>query len=822
MHLVLQRSRSRLAMLTGAGFFLGSISAGNVCAVVSQAEYDAAILAARNGQAAQTIETLRGWLAADSQNKRIVFDLAALLNGAGDYKGALQFAEPILQHESPLYAVKAIAHAARMAGRWEQAEAAYRMLIVRVPEDAEAHAGMVYVFLAKERTQEALDYALAHLPPLGRVRRTDVPLMVALAETYEQRKDWLLAAAAFQEVLRFEPHFRFAQRGRVFALGKAGVAYLAKRLADAHPDAFSEDEKFRLTHDTIANTIRFGEAHSAFDDKVSGFATTDVALAENAQLTQRFGERHVALFDRLVALRDRARNEDAVKLYESLRDAKIEMPVFARIAAADAYLALRRPQSARDLYVAALREAKALGTSEMLNAQVALIYAYVEAEQHDEAVDLSDALVRNISRPIYAGIRGMDAPNPDYARAKLMRAQVDLYSDRLARCEEQLRDILSRAPFNSEARAVWASLQASREHPRQALDEFMRLLVDDPKSFDAALGRAEVLLSLSEFAKAKAALPALKAEYPHRGGVGELERRLDIHDSAYFRVDVATGVGTQALGADSQVDAVLYSAPLDKSLGERYRVFGHAAYIKGSVAGVSESRTRVGAGADFRGRDFSAEAEVTRNVGTNSAGGVALAMTWELSDRWRTRVALDTNTMDVPLAAVRDGVRGTSLKLALTWTLNESRQAGFEATGMRYSDGNDRNAMRVWWLERWISGPRFKMETLLSFAASTNSLGGRSYFNPERDNELALTVRGEWLTWRRYLRNFKQRASLTMGQYRQAGFGTGMVGDLHYEHEWSRDEVLGVQYGIGRSFHPYDGNREYRSYVYLNVFGRIK
>jgi biofilm PGA synthesis protein PgaA len=185
-------------------------------------------------------------------------------------------------------------------------------------------------------------------------------------------------------------------------------------------------------------------------------------------------------------------------------------------------------------------------------------------------------------------------------------------------------------------------------------------------------------------------------------------------------------------------------------------------------------------------------------------------------------VAFDTNVIDLPAAAMRDGIRARSLTLGSTWSMSESRQISGVLSRMEFSDGNDRNAIDLSWKERWYANVKYKLDTIMSYATSGNNLGGRDYFNPSRDRELSLSMKNEWLTWRRYQRSFKQRAIVTAGQYWQDGFATGTLADMHLEQEWSRDDVLGVQYGIGRSFHPYDGNRDYRSYFYLTVFGRIQ
>lgn len=798
------------------------VGVGVAFGAIPQADYDALILAARNGQTAPAIEQLRQWHAAYPADKRVVHDLATILDRAGQYAAALQFQPQILSADAPAYAIKAIAHAARSAGRAADAETAYQLLISKTPKDGEAHAGLVYAWMAQDRLQEAQAYAVGKLPqsPVA-YSRSDVALLVALAELQERRGEWLAAASVFQEVSRLEPDFRFALRGRVFALGRAGLPFLARRLADRHADAFSAEENARLTQDVVAHMVRYGQAQAAADTGARRFASADAALAANAALAGDFRANPAAHLDRLVALSQRTRMQEAVDLFEAMHAQQIAMPSYARFAAADAYMYLQRPQDARELYLDGLRQLEAIDSMETLAAQIALVYAYNEAEQHDEAEKRAQQLLTVTQKKMHAGLRGLEAPNPEYTRVYLLNAVLSLYNDRLAQAETRLGQLRAMAPFNADIRMAWASLQAAREHPRAAFDEYTLLLVDQPASRDAAVGRAEILLSMDELAAAKAALPGLVAESPENTGVRRLARRLENYERPYFRAAATVGRGAAALGAESIYETALYSAPLSASLGERFRIFSHAARANGANQENGESRTRMAVGVDYREQDFTAEAAVTRSTGALGVVGAALKLSRSLSDTWRAGVEVDTNVVDLPAAAMREGVQGKSLKLGLTWILNESRQAGGDSQRLRYSDGNVRDSVALWWKERWIAGPAFKFDTALSLATTDNSPGARAYFNPDRDAELSLQLVGEWLSWRHYQRWLKQRVVLGLGHYWQSSYGSGRTANLRYEHEWSRDDTLGLQYGIGRSFQPYDGIRGYRSYLYVSLFGRF-
>lgn len=807
----------------GHGFLCGLLVWSNLYAAVPSADYDAVIIAARNGQTAAAILKLQAWHDAYPDDKRIVYDLAAVFQMAGQPENGLTYFKQILQPDAPAYAIKAIAQSARLAGRPQDSEAAYRLLVSKTPNDAEAHAGLAYAWIAQDRIQVAFDYVEARLPKWpNKAVRSDVPLLVVLAELHEKRNNWLQAATAYQEILRVEPGFRYALRGRASALNAASLPLLAKRLVDDHPEAFSAEEAQRFTHDAAARAIGFGEAQLAVDESPSRFTATDLALQENSAVLQQFGPLSKTRFDRLVALHNRVKMHEVLELYESLRAANIVLPAYAKFMVADAYLFLQQPESARDLYLEGLKEVSTARPAETLNWQISLMYAYGEAEQYEEANALADRLLGDTPKTTNKGTPGIEAASPDYARVQLLRASQYMYGDRLAEAEKRLAEMRAAAPHNFDVRSAWASLQNAREHPRAALEELAMLQIDEPQSAANDAARGETLLALNREAEARAVLLSLQEAQPENRSVQKFAQRLAIHDMPILRVDSTVGHGQSAAGAESLLDASIYSAPLVTSLGDSYRVFSRLTRADGHADGESASRTKLGVGLDFREGDVTAEAELSRSLDAEHKTGAAVALGVDLSDHWSGRAALDTNLIDLPAAAMRAGVTAEAMKANLTWSLDESRKAGGELSRIKFSDGNVREAMRFWWLERWISDPVFKLDTVLGWASSTNSLGGRDYFNPTRDQDLSLDTKGEWLTWRRYQRSFKQRMAVSVGQYWQEGFGRGTAAALYYEHEWSWDDMKGLRYGLGHAFHPYDGVRDSRNYAYFGFYGRFK
>ncbi|WP_165795086.1 poly-beta-1,6 N-acetyl-D-glucosamine export porin PgaA [Solimicrobium silvestre] len=810
-------------------------------AAVPQKDVDALILSTKGNlsaeQLAPAIEQLRAWHLDDPQNSHLVYDLAVLLDRAGDYPAASAFAPQIIKNDAQVYALSAIAHATLKSGHFQEAEAAYQLLIAKTPDDINAHVGLVYAWMGQKRIQDALDYAQRILPSREEDYSVEqAPMLVALAELFEQRNDWVLAASSYQKVLQLTPDFRYAKRQLVFALSLAGIPYLANFYAKRDLSIFTKEEQYQLEHADIALTIHFGEAQLSSDSARSRVNTTDIALNENAELIRQPEQLTKSKFDRIVALDDRGYMEEAVLIYQELMAAKIAIPLYVKFAVADAYAYLEQPDKARDLYLEELAELGAADFGTLQKIQIPLIYAYCDTGQYREAESLAEQIVSNQAKLAEHNKTGASTKSEDYLRALEVAVYVQKSEDHLNLAEERLTTLHAQAPFNNDIRTSWASLLLARDHPHAALDEYSMMVLDVPSSLDANIGRGEILLSQNELSQAKNILPPLIDNYPENKVVLHYSRQLESYSQPFYRIETTIGRGAAQGGADSVASAIIYSAPFnlepnpesnefatDSWSSNRFRLFTQLSYAEGeTVNNVNASRSRLSAGMDYRASDITAEASVNHTVNDNRNNGIALAMSLTISDNWHTRAAVDTNIIDLPAAALNLGVTAKQETLEIDWSKNESRKAGGELSSTQFSDSNVRDFAHLWWQERWISEPVFKLDTVLGVSASTNSQMNLAYFNPPHDKELDLDIKGDWLTWRHYQRSFKQRFDFSVGQYSQSGFGSGATAGLRYEHEWAFENELAFTYGLGRNFHPYDGEREYRNYIYLNLSGRIK
>jgi biofilm PGA synthesis protein PgaA len=185
---------------------------------------------------------------------------------------------------------------------------------------------------------------------------------------------------------------------------------------------------------------------------------------------------------------------------------------------------------------------------------------------------------------------------------------------------------------------------------------------------------------------------------------------------------------------------------------------------------------------------------------------------WRIDDHWSLELLGSSVSNKVPMQAWLANVRANEASATGRYAVHESRSFAVGVTRLGFSDGNDRTSYWGSWFERWVSEPRWRLESTASLGASRNSLDAAAYFNPESDLSATVEVAGEWLTWRRYERSFRQRLGASFGRYQQQGFGDGAFYGITYEHIWEFDRRLNLRYGIGRLLRPYDGERSGRTF----------
>jgi biofilm PGA synthesis protein PgaA len=758
--------------------------------------------------AAKRLQRLKEQTDRNPGKKTFVYDYAQALEEAGRDAELLALRPRVDLASAPASVLARLGRAANNLKQFALAVEIFQAALKRAPERADVITGLSHALIDAGRPAEAQQL----LEGKQHLLEKQIPLLDAHAEALRAQREHAQALLDYERILVLDPANRNAKRNRIFTVAQLGAPHRALELADQSPGLLTEEELAGLRSDRSAIAGRWGAA--ADPDSADRFASTDAALAENEKLLSPAtgAARRRLEFDRVVLLRNRYRMQEAVQLHDELARTDSTIPAYVQLAAADAWLYLEQPEKARDLYQAALAQGDRTAA-----AKYGLFYAYNDAEQHNPAIGQIDRVVAETPQKIRAYSPLTIADNPDYASAVSTASAARGYQDRLADAQVRLEGFRDQAPWNMEGREKLAGLYGARGWPRKAEQEYQWILAAEPRNRSARTGHADTLRELRDWRPAEGEALALEEEYPEDKQVQRVARLWRIHEMRELRVEAGTGSSSGSGGPlgsrEHQIESWLFSAPIKYD----WRAFLHQYDAKAAFPNGDGHRRRIGAGAEYRVRDWRASAEVSAGYDDDTDVGLSVEGDWWMDDRWNFEAAAETSTNDIPLQGRPSGVRGKSLRAGATYRVSESRRFAAGVQTIDFNDGNRRDILNASAFQRLITGPVFKLDGVLGLYTSKNSLENAAYFNPGRDSGLDLTLIGEQRLWRRYDRSFVHRLYLTAGTYRQRDFGSGEVSGLRYEHEWSLDDRLTVLYGAQRTLHPYDGQREYMNYYNLAV-----
>ncbi len=782
--------------------------------------YAQALEHARAGRLDAALPALAALVAAHPGEARFRYDYAVVLGWAGRDADALAQGAHIDRERAPAYVLEGLAKSARNLGQPALAIELLEVAVRRFPAHAESRIGLALA-TAESGAPDAAARALDALPA---DRQDDPAVLAARAYLAERRGDFFAALALYERVLARDPANRAAQRGRIFAAARIGDASRALELAERDPALLGPDELAALRADRTAARIRWGAIAAAQGSGPARFAALDAALAESDALAERWRAHGGALdrverqrlFDRLVGMRDAYRMSETIALYEQLAASGVAVPSYARNAVAGAYLYLERPEEARDLYAGVLAEDPA-----HFAANLGLFYALVETEDHDGAAQRIARLVAITPPRRGAWSPLTERPNPDYQTARAAQSMAPAYADRLADAEAATDALVAAAPFSMPLRMNSAAVAGLRGWPRRADEGLRWVLAAEPDNGVADAERVAPLLEMHEFREAERAVAHGRAVAAEDKRVLAAGDRWRVHNLRELYVDAGFGrsSGDAPTGTrDYAIDAWLFSTPL----GYDWRAFAHGYFSAAQFPEGWFDWQRLGAGIEYRTRDLRLTAEANAGVGDGGTKpGVAVAGTWWADDHLSLSAGAQSESNAIPLQARAAGVDGWSASGGARYRVSESRALGGTLEVLDFSDGNLRTVLGATWFERLVTGPRLKLDLTAGLYASANTRDDAPYFNPSRDLTPTAVLAGDWLTWRRYLRSFRQRLSVTLGGYWQDGFGTGGIWGAQYEHVWELDRRLYLRYGVGTLSRPYDGVRERRDYALVTLDWRF-
>ncbi len=769
----------------------------SLCAADSpDAEREAAVALARDGELEFAVGMLDALLRDHPDDRQIRGDLAVVLEWAGQDRRAVEVADPLDPAGTPEYVNRSVALALESLGNPGRGFEHLR---------AAAHGTAASRLLKARLRAEAgqASEAITDLEALLEVHPS-AEAWALLSRIHRRGGDYASALKAAEQARFMEPEDRAARRETVLATAGLEGSEAALELLEADPDALDADETFALRGDLAVHWIRRADAIEAVPLRQ---ATTDRALDELGRLLDDLPAGHPAVErtrrDRVVALRQRERMEEAIEAYRTLLDEHGQAPVWVTEAAADAHLYLREPEEAADLYQQILER-----EPDRYNTRLALFYALIEAEEFSPALETIDRLADDhADEP-----RGVDAAR----QAAMARA----WANRLDEAQSRLEALARHHPENLHITRDLATVYRWRGWPHRALATLEPVVETAGDAVAPRLAQASVLADLQRFRQAGALIEELKDEHPENRHVQRQHE--EWRDRTRWQVSMSGEYGdSDGFREFGSRDRRLQARVAAPWIGASFQPWAVARYSDARFPEGETEYDRVGAGLSWRDRRRHAQVEVHRNRTGSAETGVTAGLDWHVGDHWSLATRYESFTEDVPLRARNQGIDGWKAEAAARWQAHESLGLRGGVSRLGISDGNVRWTGLLG-LEHYLQRRAHHLTRgSLDLYGSRASQTGGPYFNPRRDASAGYTLEHDWVSWRRYTRSLTQRFVAGAGAYWQEGFATHAIGDLRYEHRWSLGRDWQLHYGVGVSSRVYDGDREQRVYGRFALEGRF-
>ncbi len=779
--------------------------------------YRRAINQAHNADYSSALTTLKYLSNKHPKPNRYFYDYISILGWSGKNQLIVKHTDSISLQQAPKYVLNTLAIAHRQQLNFIVAERIYRVMGKRFPTFIDGKIGLGLVLTDQRK------FISAHLLLLSLQKNhpNNLSLLKALIYFHESQENYVAALRVYQHILNIYPKDKEALRGKILVLNRMGAAHLANSLIDNPKDLNNEDIA-RIKTSMSAHQIRWsGIPQENEKNRFNEIERTITGLERNIEdFKSQFGDTSSytlnAQFDLLVALRERYRMKDTLKLYDQLLHSDIEIPTYALIAVCDAYLYLERADEAESCYLSAKENI----SEENINLDLALFYAYVE----NEKMDIAQSWIKQVARrqPLYIkgkGEKPFKRPNPKKVYAETTSILSIAYTDNLKSAERKIKALHQLAPYNPEIRKELANIYYWRGWPRKAQEEYDIGLNQEPKHRGLLIGNARNQFALKHYNQAEDSISTLHKSFPEDKGITKLNKLWGIHNMREFKTDISTSNSSGGVNGSRGVDisSYLYSRPLNKN----YRTFIHHRHSQAKFVEGDGLLNLAGIGLEYKAPDIILMTEIHHNHYDDDRIGINFSGTYEIDDHMSSSISLESLSKQTPLRALNQGIYAKSISWGGQYRWHESRSAGFNLNYLIFSEDNERKSINGYWLERWYNQYDYKFSTRIDLYSSRNSKSNTIYFNPENDFAGVISFENEWLSWREYEDSFHQRIILSSGFYNQNNYKSGDTWGLQYEHRWSTNYRQELIYGIKRSSNLYDGNDELSWSYYLSLNWRF-
>lgn len=636
---------------------------------------------------------------------------------------------------------------------------------------------------------------------------------MAQAQRERELRRGIQALAHYDRLLAANPGDAEAYRLRALTLAELGASKRALELYRAHPDWFQAGEGTRLRADYIARQIVWGllqpESETTRLDEMRHARTELLALLATVPPDSAVGQR--LRNDDIIALNALTRHDEVIAVWRQANAQGRELPLYTQVPIADSLLARRHPEAAAQVLEGVLAQ-----TPNHHEAQILLVYAYLESERFDAAYGVLERM--RDTQPTWLRQPGAKQDYANWRRydADTIRSLVDAFAHALQTAQGEGEALVGVGAMDDNLQSSLGSIYGWRGWGERALERQRIARTLAPANPRARVGEVNALLDLDRTGEARPLNAELQWLYPDNIHARRTEERWQrrqgwqlLAESAWGKSDsLGDSPVTSPLGSRDATHLLRVESPL---LDDRWRLTAHYGQRYGDFQNERVRFDYLGAGVLYINDRLRWTLDAARAL-DDYDDGLTFGATaqWRFSDVLRGRLEVWRKDPEASLQARRFGITADSAMVGLRWTPSESTDLDAAAQHLRYDDGNRRDFLSLRGRQRLLARPHFLLDAFGGVATSRASRDDAPYFNPSRDAAVELGLRGDQIVWRRYERHFRHRLSVSGVHYWQEGFGAAWIPVARYEHEWQFAPGHQLSYGFNWSRPVYDGNREER------------
>lgn len=758
---------------------------------------------ARAGDARGALAILRNLLQQEPRNIRLLADTTIVASWAGEDSYTLELYNLPSAPRDNYDVTAAAAHSARNLHRYDESLDLYRHAAQLRPDRWQALLGEAMVLTDKG------DYlqADALMKPLLRDHPADLEVESGKAYLCMRESDFACVIDMDQRRSAQMPQVSAeVQDQMALALARLGASSLAAA-ADASNDA---QQHLRLQADLGAERVRWAEADRTWMERKVD-ASEAVSILNDVIAATKPGEPlwKQAQSDRMLALADLNRPRDVVSSYEQLQQTKTELPDYALIRVADAYLSARQPARAESLY-------RSLATRMPHSRDLwsGLAWSLFEQEHIGSAFATADQA--RLDAPAMLRAKNLNVPQANESKTDLtlQAAQMRGFAGLSVQEQKMLSAALAAAPANPDLHHALATNYLGRGWPQRAAREERIAESFEQRDELPSIQTAEILQQLGQRDRADALLKPLLAREGDDAPMIRYLRSRAIERG--WQGDVHGGYERSSgkfIGSSNESSEGRFDSPL---IDNRWRMYvhgwgDHGQFQKGETW---RSRGALGMSFDYDRKEFWAEAGADQNP-AEARLGVAAGTNLSFGDHWTLGLRGDTDDLSqVQLISSLTNVHARSGNASLQWRSSDLASISVGGGRMLFSDGNQRTIVSGNWDQRAFTAPHFQIILSPQVWTSWNSEDeNRIYFNPKHDLSAGAAATLRWITWRRYERNLTQQITIFGAPYWQQNYAAGGAVNAIYMQNWAISRRFGAYGKVTWNSQPYDGSNE----PYTNV-----